>query len=93
MRTAKEAAQLMFRGSRAAAVTRDDVESAARDWLVEINRINQAARDATVQLQRERQAAGELLPELERLSVEADVARAAAEGPSAKAREGGSTQG
>ena len=79
MRTAKEAAQLTFRGTRAAAVTRDDVECAARDWLAEINRINQAARDASVQLQRERQAAGELLPELERLSVEADVARGAAE--------------
>jgi hypothetical protein len=79
MRTAKEAAQLTFRGTRAAAVTRDDVEIAARDWLAEINRINQAARDASVQLQRERQAAGELLPELERLAVEADVARGAAE--------------
>jgi hypothetical protein len=79
MRTAKEAAQLTFRGTRAAAATRDDVETAARDWLAEINRINQAARDASVQLQRERQAAGELLPDLERLAVEADVARGAAE--------------
>jgi hypothetical protein len=79
MRTAKEAAQLTFRGARAAAVTRDDVERAAREWLSEINRVNQAARDASVQLQRERQAAGELLPDLERLSVEADVARGAAE--------------
>jgi hypothetical protein len=79
MRSAKEAAQLTFRGARASAGTRDDVEAAAREWLDEINRINGAARDAAVQLQRERQAAGELLPELERLAVEADVARSAAE--------------
>ena len=47
VRAAKEAAQLAFRDARAAGRTRDDVETAARDWLTEINRINIATRDAS----------------------------------------------
>ncbi len=79
MRVAKETAQQAFRRARAVAATRDAIEAAARDWLTEINRINQGARDAGIQLQRERQAANELVETLERLTVEADAARAAAQ--------------
>lgn len=79
MRSAKESAQQAFRRARAEAGTRDEIESAAATWLTEINRINQLARDAAMQVQRERQASAALLAKLERLSVDADVARAAAD--------------
>jgi hypothetical protein len=79
VRAAKEAAQQAFRVARSAGRTRDDIESAARDWLTEINRINLATRDASALAERHRLAASELAANLERLSVEADVARISAE--------------
>ena len=79
VRTAKEAAQQAFREARSAGRTRDDIETAARDWLTEINRINLATRDASALAERHRLAAIELAANLERLSVEADAARISAE--------------
>jgi hypothetical protein len=79
MRVAKETAQQAFRRARAEAGTRAEIEAAAATWLTEINRINQLARDAAMQVQRERQASAAILAKLERLTVDADVARAAAD--------------
>jgi hypothetical protein len=79
VRTAKETAQQAFRKARAAATTRDAIETAARDWLTEINRINLATRDATTQAEHHRAAATALVPALERLALEADAARISAE--------------
>ena len=86
MRIAKEAAQQAFRRGSGAARTRDATEAAARDWLTEINRINQAARDAALHLDRERQAANALGTTIERLVVESDAARTAAETAEASCR-------
>ncbi len=79
VRTAKEAAQQAFRVAREAGRTRDDIETAARDWLTEINRINLATRESSALAERHRLAAVELAANLERLSVEADAARISAE--------------
>lgn len=79
VRTAKELAQQRFRDARSSAGTHDDVETGARAWLAEINRINHDTREATLGLERDRAAAAALGPTLERLSVEADAARISAE--------------
>ena len=79
VRAAKEAAQLTFRDARAAGRSRDDVETAARDWLTEINRINVATRDASATAEKHQRAAADIARDLERLSVEADAARISAE--------------
>jgi len=79
VRTAKEAAQHAFRAARGGAATRDAIETAARDWLTEINRINLATRESVASAERHRAAAAELAPSLERLAVEADAARISAE--------------
>ena len=79
VRTAKEAAQHAFRAARGGAATRDAIETAARDWLTEINRINLATRESMASAERHRAAAAELAPSLERLAVEADAARISAE--------------
>jgi hypothetical protein len=79
VREAKEAAQRAFRQARSAGRTHDDVESAAREWLTEINRINLATRESTAAAERNRKAAAEIAPTLERLAVEADAARISAE--------------
>jgi hypothetical protein len=78
-RAAKDAAQRSFRRDRAKATSRDAVETAARTWLQEINRINTAAREATALVESEREAAAELATTIERLTMEADVARIRAE--------------
>jgi hypothetical protein len=79
VRSAKESAQVAFRHARSMARSRDAIETAARDWLNEINRINRVTRDASVQAERHRASANELAHGLERLSVEADAARISAE--------------
>jgi hypothetical protein len=79
VRTAKEAAQHAFRAARADATSRDAIETAARDWLTEINRINLATRESVARAEGARAAAAELAPALERLAVEADAARISAE--------------
>jgi hypothetical protein len=79
VRAAKEAAQDAFRKARATGRSRDDIETAARDWLTEINRINLATREGSALAERHRLAAVELAANLEQLSVDADAARISAE--------------
>jgi hypothetical protein len=79
VRRAKDEAQMRFRAGRAGAADHDGVEAAARAWLDEINRINKEAREAGAILARERAAATEIGSRLERLSLESDAARIAAE--------------
>jgi hypothetical protein len=79
VRAAKDAAQQAFRDARVVAQSAEGVDAAARDWLLEVNRINQEQRAATVAANRERDAARALAASLDRLTVEADAARIAAE--------------
>jgi hypothetical protein len=79
VRTAKEVAQGRFRDARNRAGTRDDVETGARTWLAEINRINHDTREASLAIERDRAAAAAMSTALERLAVEADAARISAE--------------
>ena len=79
MRRAKDEAQARFRARRGGALTTEAIEEAARDWLVEINRINAEARDGAAILARERELVRTLTLDLERLAVEADAARIASE--------------
>ena len=79
IRTAKDDAQRTFRAARSRAADREAVDAAARDWLLEINRINQEAKAAAVVAAREQEAARSLAGSLDRLTVEADAARIAAE--------------
>jgi hypothetical protein len=79
VRRAKDDAQARFRAARAGAMTSDEVEGAARTWLLEINTINAEAREASATLARERAAAADIAADLERIAVEADAARIAAE--------------
>jgi hypothetical protein len=79
VRRAKDDAQARFRAGRAAAQTTDEVEAAARAWLLDINAINNEAREAAAILARERVAAQTVALRLERTALEADAARIAAE--------------
>ena len=79
VRRAKDEAQADFRGRRSGATTNEEVEAAAREWLLEVNRINSEARDAAVTTQREREAARAVGTSLERVALEAEAARIAAE--------------
>jgi hypothetical protein len=79
VRRAKDEAQARFRAGRAGASTSEAVEAAARDWLLEINRINNEAREANTTLTRERAGAAAIAVDLERIAVGADAARIAAE--------------
>jgi hypothetical protein len=79
VRLAKEGAQAAFRRARDGAATREDVERAASTWLHEINRVNRAAKEAQARAAKERAAARALVVVIERLSLEADAARIAAE--------------
>jgi hypothetical protein len=79
VRQAKDEAQADFRGRRSGATTNEEVEAAAREWLLEVNRINSEARDAAVTTQREREAARAVGTSLERVALEAEAARIAAE--------------
>jgi hypothetical protein len=79
VRRAKDEAQARFRAARIGARTTDEVETAARTWLMEINEINGEARDAATVLVREQEAVRSLTLELERIAMETDAARIAAE--------------
>ena len=70
---------MRFRNGRSSAPDNDAVEAAARAWLLEINRINGEAREAAAMLTREREAARAVGASLERLSLDADAARIAAD--------------
>lgn len=79
VRREKEAAQARFRQTYDGSRTTDEAEAAARDWLVAINDINTVARSAATTAKRERAAAAAVGTTLERLGLEADAARIAAE--------------
>lgn len=87
VRAAKDLAHRAFRDARASATTAEEAESAARDWLAEINRVNMAARAAVEGLAADRGELTVALPRLERLAVEADAARITAETAEAGCRE------
>jgi hypothetical protein len=79
VRREKEAAQSRFRAAYNGSKSTEEAEAAARDWLVDINEVNTAARTAAVTAKREKAAATTVGARLERLSLEADAARIAAE--------------
>ena len=79
VRRAKDDAQARFRTGRASATNSEEVEAAARAWLLDINTINAESREAAARLSRERAAATAIGLTLERSAVEADGARIAAE--------------
>ena len=79
VREAKDQAQARFRAARAGGRSADDIEAAAREWLHEINRINAQTGDASAALQRARAASPEMAVRLERMALEAEGARVAAE--------------
>ncbi len=79
VRAAKETALVTFRAADSGAMSREAVELAARDWLLEIDHINRVARESAAVAAREREAAVHLVAVLERLGLEADVARINAE--------------
>ncbi len=79
VRREKEAAQAHFRAAYNGAKSTDEAEAAARDWLVEINDVNSTARAAAATAKRERAAATTIGTSLERMALEADAARIAAE--------------
>jgi hypothetical protein len=79
IRAAKDEAQASFRNSRLGAAEKSGVEVAAREWLREIDRINARTREAVRLLAREQADEGGLLQAVERLGLEADGARIAAE--------------
>jgi len=79
VRAAKDEAQAAFRTARLGARERGALETAAREWLREIDRVNARTREAARLMAREDAARGGLLQSVERLGVEADGARIAAE--------------
>jgi hypothetical protein len=79
VRAAKDEAQATFRRARLAATDRASLEAAAREWLREVDRINARTREAVRLLAREDAAEAELLLAVDRLGIEADGARIAAE--------------
>jgi hypothetical protein len=79
IRAAKDEAQVSFRNARLGAAEQGAVEVAAREWLREIDRINARTREAVRLLTRESADELGLLQAVERLGLEADGARIAAE--------------
>ena len=79
VRQAKDEAQARFREGRAAATTNEQVEAAARTWLLEINDINGRAAQAANTLAKAHASAPEFAVRLERAAVAADPARISAE--------------
>lgn len=79
VRAAKDEAQAAFRTARLGAREQGALETAAGAWLREIDRINARTRDAVRLLAREERDEVGLLRAVERLGLEADGARIAAE--------------
>jgi hypothetical protein len=79
VRAAKDDAQAAFRRARLGALERGPLEAAAGEWLREIDRINARTREAVRIVAREDAAEVGMLQELDRLGLEADGARIAAE--------------
>ncbi len=87
IRASKDAIHREFRAARAAALTSEAAENAAREWLNEINRLNTAAREAARVVENGSAELRTQLPKLDRLAVEADAARITAESAQATCRE------
>jgi hypothetical protein len=68
-----------FRTANDAAASPEDAEAAAREWLDSVNRLNAAVRDAARLAELGGTELRTQLPALERLGLEADAARVAAE--------------
>ena len=79
VRAAKDEAQVAFRNARLGAGEQGAIETAAREWLREIDRINARTREAVRLLARENADEAGLLRAAEHLGLEADGARIAAE--------------
>ena len=79
IRASKDALHRAFRSARASATNPEQAEAAAREWLTQVNRLNNGARDAAHTVQTGGAQLRELLPGLDRVAVEADVARITAE--------------
>lgn len=79
VRAAKDEAHATFRRARLAAHDRADLETAASEWLREVDRINARTRAAARVLAHESAVESDLFLAVERLGVEADGARIAAE--------------
>ncbi len=79
VRGAKDEAQATFRRARLAAADRGALEAAAGEWLREIDRINARTREAVRIVAREDAAEVGMLQAVDRLGVQADGARIAAE--------------
>ena len=79
VRHRKDEAQARFRDGRAVATTNQEVDAAARAWLLEINEINSRAARAATTLAKAHSGAQEFAVRLERTAVAADAARISAE--------------
>jgi hypothetical protein len=79
VRAAKDEAQATFRRARLAARDRAALETAAGEWLREIDRVNARTREAARLVAREDAAEAGLLHTLDRLGIEADGGRISAE--------------
>jgi hypothetical protein len=79
VRQRKDEAQARFREGRAVATTNQEVDAAARAWLLEINEINSGAARAATTLAKAHSGAQEFAVRLERTAVAADAARISAE--------------
>jgi hypothetical protein len=79
VRAAKDEAQAAFRRARLAATDRGALEVAAGEWLREVDRINARTREAVRIVEREDAAEIAMLQAMDRLGIEADGARIAAE--------------
>ena len=75
IRASKDALHRAFRSARSSATSPAQAEAAAREWLTQVNRLNTGARDAAHIVQTGGAKLRDLLPGLDRVAVEADVAR------------------
>lgn len=76
---AKEALHREFRSATASAIDAEATERAAREWLDQVNELNARTRAAMRELERGNAELRAAAPRLDRLAVDADVARIAAE--------------
>ncbi len=82
----KDRLHARFRAADAAARTTDDAEEAARAWLTDVSAANTAARDAARRVEAETDELRIQTAALERLDLEANTARVAAERSEADCR-------
>jgi hypothetical protein len=76
---AKDELHRRFRAASDVARGAEAAEAAAREWLAAINDLNKRSREAARLLERSRGDLAASVPRIERLAVEADAARIAAE--------------